>query len=94
MITECNNCKKIVWPSSIFCNKCFKNTQWRKSTGEGKIIEFSKKEDNFFCVVEIENSIKIIGQIDFGIPSIGDKVRILECGMVNENMQVKLEIIR
>jgi len=94
MVTECNNCQKIVWPPSIFCNKCFKKTQWRKSTGEGKIIEFSKKDDQFFCIAEIENSIKIIGQIDYGIPAVGDKIRILECGMVDENMHVKLEILR
>lgn len=92
MITECNSCKKIVWPSSAICDFCFRKTQWRKSIGEGKIIEFSKKDDLYFCIVEIENSIKIIGQLDCGIPVIGDSVKIAECKMVDGNMHVKLKI--
>ena len=92
MITECSHCKKIVWPSSDFCNQCFNETSWRKSSGIGKIIEFSKKDEAWFCLAEIEDSIRIIGQIDFGTPKVGDKIHIVECGEVNGNMHVKMKI--
>ena len=94
VISECHHCKKIVWPTSKFCNECFKKTFWRKSHGKGEIIEFSKIDNQFFCIAEIENSIKIIGQIDSGIPTVGDKVKISKCGFVNGNMHVKLKIIK
>ena len=93
IITECNYCKKTVWPSSKICDFCLRQTKWRKSIGEGKIVEFSKKDDIYFCVVEIENAIKIIGQIDFGLPVIGDSVKITECKMVDGNTHVKFKIV-
>ena len=63
LISECNHCKKIVWPSSEFCNQCLGRNSWRKCSRTGKIIEFSKHKETYFCVVVIENSIKLIGEI-------------------------------
>jgi len=94
MITECNNCHKIVWPSSEYCNFCFHETSWRRSLGIGKILEFSKKDKIFFCLVEIEDSIKIFGQISFENPKVGDKVCIEECGIINNNMFVKFRSLK
>jgi len=94
MVTECNNCQKIVWPSSEYCNFCFKETRWRASSGIGKILEFSKKDETFFCLVELENAIKIIGQISFENPKVGDKVCIDECGIINNNMFIKFRILK
>lgn len=93
MISECDRCKKIVWPSSEICSQCFGKTNWRKSTGKGKIIEFSKKGQSYFCLVEIENSIKIFGQIDSGDPKIGDTINITECGIIDKNMRIKMKIM-
>jgi len=93
MISECNDCKKIVWPSSEFCNHCFKETIWRKSTGMGKILEFSKKGDVYFCLIEMENSIKFVGELIIGIPKIGDSVSIAECGMIDNGIYIKIKIL-
>jgi len=92
MITECHNCQKMVWPSSEYCNLCFHETDWRESSGIGKILEFSKKDGVFFCLVELEDSIKVIGQISFDNPKMGDKVKIDECGISNNNMFIKFRI--
>ena len=85
LIPECKYCDKIVWPPSEFCNQCFKEVSWRNSSYEGKIIEFSKQNNDYFCLVEIEKSIKIIGKISSGIPKIGQKVKIERCGIKDES---------
>ncbi len=93
LISECIHCKKIVWPPSEFCDQCLNENSWRKCSLEGKIIEFSKKEDINFCVAEFENSIKIIGEIKFGIPKTGKQVNIIECGISNGNYFFKMNIL-
>ncbi len=89
-ISECNQCKKIVWPPSDFCNQCLGNNFWRRCSGEGRIIEFSKKENTYFGVVEIENSLKILGQIVSGKPEIGQKVKVTECGISDNQYFFKM----
>ena len=93
MISECKHCKRITWPTSETCDQCFGNTVWRKSSGKGKIIEFSKKDQTYFCLVEIENSVRVFGQIESGSPKIGDDVSIAECGLTDRNMRIKLKIL-
>ena len=84
MIGECINCKKIVWPPSEFCNQCFNEIHWREGSNKGKIIEFSKQGDNYFCVVEFENMIKVMGNLLSGIPTLDKQVKIEKCG-IKEN---------
>jgi len=93
IIAECRHCKKIVWPPCEFCNQCFKEVSWRKSLCEGKIIEFSKQDENYFCLVEIEDAIKIMGKISFGIPNVGQRVKIEKCGIKDENYYFELSLI-
>jgi len=93
VISECNHCKKIVWPPSEFCDQCLGKNSWRKCSDIGKIIEFSKKENTYFCVAEIDNSIKIMGEIVSGIPKIDQQVRIVECGIENKNYFFKMKIL-
>lgn len=94
MVTECNKCQKIVWPSSEYCNSCFHETVWRLSTGIGKILEISKENETFFCIVELEDTIKIIGQISYENPKLGDNVIIEKCGITNNNMFIKFRILK
>jgi len=84
-IPECTNCKKIVWPPSDFCNTCFGDIHWRTCSNEGKIIEFSKQNNDYFCLAEFENSIKIIGKLSSGIPDRDKQVRITQCGIKNND---------
>ena len=93
LISECDHCKKIVWPPSELCNECLCENSWRKCAGKGKIIEFSKKENTYFCVAEIESSIKILGEIISGTPKIGQQVIIIDCGMVEHNYFFKLKVL-
>ena len=58
-IPECLACKKLVWPPSEFCDNCNKETSLRKEEFEGKIIEFSRQNEEYFCMVEFGDSIKL-----------------------------------
>jgi len=62
--SECQYCTKIVWPPSNYCNICFNYVTWRKVALYGKIIEWSKKGNDVFCISEFENTIRIMGKLD------------------------------
>jgi len=83
-IPECTVCKRIVWPPVEFCSHCFGLVSLRKGDFQGKIIEFSKQNKEYFCVVEFENIIKVMAKI-LQIPKIGQIVKISKCGILNKN---------
>ena len=93
IIAECIHCKKIVWPPSEFCNQCFKEVSWRKGSQEGKIIEFSKQNNEYFCLVEIENTIKIMGKLSSGIPNTEQRVKIERCGIKDDKYYFEMSLI-
>ena len=92
-LSECPNCQKIVWPPSEYCDQCLQEVNWRKSSGLGKIIEFSKQNEQIFCVAEIENAVRLMGQIISGTPEIGRKVSIAECNIEKEDHVVKMKVV-
>lgn len=79
-IPECTVCKKIIWPPAEFCNQCFGAISLKNGNFEGKIIEFSKQNDDYFCLVEFENTIRVMAKISRE-PEIGQLVKILKCGI-------------
>ena len=81
-IPVCTVCKKINWPPTEFCNHCFSQVSLKKGDFEGKIIEFSRQNDEYFCLVEFENTIKIMAKI-LETPQIGQIVKISKCGILN-----------
>jgi len=81
-IPECNICKKIVWPPAEFCNRCFGRVLLKKECFEGKIIEFSRQNEEYFCLVEFNNTIRVMAKIS-KIPQIGQIVKISKCGISN-----------
>ena len=83
-IPECTVCKKIVWPPAEFCNHCFGQVSLKKGDFEGKIIEFSRQNERYFCLVEFENTIRVMAKI-LQIPKIGQIVKISKCGIANGN---------
>ena len=83
-IPECTVCKKIVWLPAEFCNHCFGLVSLKKGDFEGKIIEFSRQNEEYFCVVEFENTIRLMAKI-LGIPEIDQMVKISKCGISNGN---------
>jgi len=84
LIPECTECKKIVWPPLEFCNHCFGIVTLKDGNFEGKIIEFSRQNDQYFCMVEFEGVIRIMAKM-LKIPTIGQTVKILKCGINNAN---------
>ncbi|MFQ5476180.1 MAG: hypothetical protein ACE5DT_04025 [Nitrosopumilus sp.] len=83
-IPECTVCKKIVWPPSEFCNNCFGAVSLKKGDFEGKIIEFSRQNKEYFCLVEFEKNIRVMAKIS-QTPEIGQIVKISKCGIDNGN---------
>jgi len=83
-IPECVKCMKVVWPPSEFCNNCFGEVLLKKKAFEGKIIEFSRKDDEYFCLVEFEKEVRVMVKTSH-IPKIGQIVKISRCGISNGN---------
>ena len=79
--SECQKCNKLVWPPNDYCNRCFGKVIWRPVSHKGKLIEFSKKGDTFFCIAEFENEIRIMGSLN-GIttPVIGQDLKLVKWG--------------
>ncbi len=85
VVGECTKCKKTVWPPSDYCNRCFGEVVLKKAPEEGKIIEFSKEGENYFCLVEFEKEVKIMGKISSGVPKNNQIVKIEKCGIQDDN---------
>jgi len=83
-IPECTECKKIVWPPAKFCNYCFGIVYLKEGPFMGKIIEFSRQNEQYFCLVEFEDTIKIMANIS-ETPKIGQIVKISKCGISKGN---------
>ena len=82
LIPECTVCKKIVWPPTEFCSVCMGKTTLKEGGFQGKIIEFSKQSEDYFCIVEIEDSFRIMAKM-CKEPNIDQIVKISKCG-INE----------
>jgi len=93
IIPECNHCNIIVWPPSNFCNQCLNEVTWKPSLYEGKIIEFSMQNDNYFALVEIEDSIRVLGKISSGIPTVGQHVKIEKCGVKEGSYYFEMSLL-
>ena len=83
-IPKCDNCKKFVWPPTEFCNICNEKTSVEKGDFEGKIIEFSKQNEDYFCIVEFKKEVRIIAKMQ-KTPNIGQMVKISKCGILDNN---------
>lgn len=83
-IPECMRCSKIVWPPSEFCNQCFGEITFKKKIVEGRIIEFSRKNEEYFCLVEFENQIRVMAKMS-NSPKIGQIVKLVKSGIAKGN---------
>ena len=84
LIPECINCEKIVWPPVEFCHNCFSEVSLKERDFQGEIIEFSRKNNQYFCLVEFADKIRIMADMS-ETPQIGQKVKISKCGIIDEN---------
>ncbi|MCV0372553.1 MAG: hypothetical protein K5793_03255 [Nitrosarchaeum sp.] len=85
VVGECLKCKKTVWPPSDYCSLCFGNVSIKDGPFQGKIIEFSKQGNDYFCLVEFNENVKIIGKITGETPQINQNVMVKKCGIQNGN---------
>ena len=87
VIGKCPKCMKITWPPNDYCSECFEKLNWSESSYEGKLIEFTKKNNENFCIAEIDGGIRIMGKliINSSKPQIGSKIRLEKCGIKNKN---------
>ncbi len=80
LCSQCPKCNKLVWPPSEFCNKCFGKVTWRPVSRFAKIIEFSNKDSEFFCIAEFEDGIKVMGRIENASNlQVGQKLFLAKC---------------
>ena len=95
MIPECPKCNDVVWPPSDYCSHCFGKIKWRKSDGVGKILEFSKNKDAFFCLVEFEKKIRVLSKLKINSKThkIQKKVKLESCSMNGKNYNFTLVLI-
>jgi uncharacterized OB-fold protein len=93
VISECVDCKKIIWPPSEICNQCLKETSWRTCSNQGKIIEFSKQNDIYFGIIEFEKSFRIMGTIIEGVPETNKLVKVFDCGISDNGYSLKMKVI-
>ena len=85
--SECKYCDKIVWPPSDYCDNCLRDVVWRKVSPIGKLIEWSKNENGIFCMVEFENTIRILGKLDSKNSSLkpGQLIKLVKCTLNNKH---------
>lgn len=95
IIGKCPKCKKTTWPPNDFCNICFEELEWQESSYQGKLIEFAKKNNECFCVAEIDEGVRIIGTLIMNSkkPKIGSKIKLKKCEVTNENYSFIMTLI-
>ena len=79
--SECQKCKKLVWPTNDYCNQCFSRTLWRPVSITATLVEFSKKDNTIFCIAEFENMLRIMGTLnaEYDKLIIGQKIKLVQC---------------
>ena len=63
VISYCDRCHRFVWPPSTYCDICHKITSWKEGSKHGQIIEYSKEENDYFCLIQTKDDIRILGRI-------------------------------
>jgi len=80
VISKCEKCNKNVWPVNDFCDNCFSSVTWVSGSRSARIIEYSKKNDNWFCLVETDDHVRMLGTLKSdNEPNIEQKVLLDEC---------------
>lgn len=94
VFSYCTSCNDVVWPASDYCNRCMGKVVWKNSDGIGKIIEFSKKNGDYFCLAEFEGKIRIIGRLrnNSRLPEIGKKVLMDSCKIKDKNYEFIMKL--
>ena len=91
MISTCPKCEQTIWPPNEICSKCFGPAKWEKGSEFGKIIEFSQKNEEYFCLGEFDKGVKIMGSLSAkSKPEIGQKIRLTKAEINNGNYNFQM----
>jgi uncharacterized protein len=79
--SRCTRCNKTVWPPSDLCNKCFGNVVWEPVPRNARLVEFSRKNGEYFCMAEFDGGIRVMGTVESAsILHVGQSLILLRCG--------------
>lgn len=67
IISKCIKCQKTAWPLQKYCSDCFGKTESIQASKTGVIIEFSKKDNVFFCITEFDG-IRLVCTLQSDVP--------------------------
>lgn len=84
VVGECPDCKKTIWPPADYCDRCLGTVSVKKGPPEGKIIEFSRQNESYFCLVEFEKEMRLMGKFLQGTPRKDQAVKVEKCGIKDE----------
>ena len=80
VISKCQKCKKVVWPVNDICDNCFSKVVWISGSISARIIEYSKQKNNWFCLVETNDQIRMLGTLKSdNEPKIEQKILLDDC---------------
>lgn len=89
--SACPKCKYKAWPPSKFCSQCLIHTEQKELDCHGTIIEYSKKDGEYFCLAEFGDTIRIIGSLKTDTtPKIGSIVTLDEAIMQDDAWSFKM----
>ena len=77
-----------------YCDECFGEVTIEDGPQIGRIIEFAKKENEYFCIIEMTEEIKIMGKLLAGTPKNDQHVKIAHCGIVENNYFFEFSLLR
>lgn len=93
VVSYCTNCEKTVWPPSEFCNRCFSASVPKAISPIGKLVEFSKKNDQSFGLVEFDGNIRVIARLQESKTLYeGVSARLEKCNLVKNNYDFEVSI--
>ncbi len=78
--SRCARCNKTVWPPSDLCNKCFGDVVWEPVSKNARLIEFSRKNGEYFCMAEFDEGIRVMGTVESAsILHVGQPLTLIRC---------------
>lgn len=60
LVAVCPACDRVSWPPSPHCPHCLVDTVRRSLPKSGRILEYSRVGETYFCMAEFGNGIRIM----------------------------------
>lgn len=94
LTSMCKKCNLAVWPPNKICSRCLGPTEYEECAKDGRIIEFSKKEDVYFCIAEFSQGVRIMGRLYSKMtPKIGQTIQLTKAEPYNGGYNFEFRVI-